>query len=86
MTQQAQLNKQGRQYIIDLAHIVHDLWGKMCQEAGIPEDSKFVDTECFKGSKYLQFYNNAINQYFEAKHQYASGGYVGLKIQGGKAR
>ena len=74
------LHRQGKQHIVDLAHVVHDLWGKMMQDLGIPEDSKFVEAGFLATSRYHQFYNQAQRQYWEAISQYQAGGYVGLKI------
>ncbi len=77
---QTQINKQGQQYIVDLAHTVHDLWVKMMQDLSLPEDSKFVEADFLATSKYHQFYDNALKQLWEAQAQYRAGGYVGLTI------
>ena len=81
MSMQERLNKQGLDYIQAGRATVRALWGKMCEEAGIPTESKFVDLDCFTGSKYLPFYNQALKQVWEAEAQYRAGGYVGLVIR-----
>ena len=80
MNMQERLNKQGLDYIQAGRATVRQLWTKMCEEAGIPPESKFVDIDCFTGSKYLPFYNQALKQLWEAERQYRDGGYVGLQI------
>ena len=81
MALQEKLNKQGQQHIINLAHITHQLWGKMMQDLNLPEDSKFVDADLLETSQYHQFYDKALCQYWQAKADYANGGYVGLTIK-----
>jgi hypothetical protein len=75
---QAKMNRQGQQYIVDLAHTVKQLWVSMCEEEGIPTDSKFVVFS--DDNKFMPFYNRAMEQLQEARRQFAAGGYVGLKI------
>ena len=74
------LHKQGKQHIVDLAHVTHNLWVKMMQDLELPEDSKFVEADFLATSKYHQFYAQAQKQYWEAISQYQAGGYVGLRI------
>ncbi len=62
-----------------LARNVRRLWARMCREAGIPEDSSFVNIEVFKGNKYLPIYDKALADLQEARRRYASG-YTGQKI------
>ena len=75
---QERMNKQGRDYIDQLRAVVHQLWVKCCEEDGVPLDSKFV--EFSPDNKYMQFYNNALQQLWEAEAQYKAGGYVGLTM------
>ncbi len=82
---QTKLNRQGQQYIEGLRQTVKALWSKMCEEDGIPPDSKFVVFNDDTNKKYASFYNNALIQHREATSQYRAGGYVGLKIINGKA-
>lgn len=82
MTKQEKLNRTGRNYIAGLRQTLRVLWEKMCEEAGIPRDSKFVMGDVFQGSRYLPFYNAALNQLWEAEATYKVGGYVGLTIKG----
>lgn len=78
MALQENLNRQGRQHIVNLAHVVGDLWKKCCEHDGIEPGASFV---VFSGDNpYQGFYNTAVKQFVEAKVQYAVGGYVGLKI------
>jgi len=74
------LNKQGQQYIVDLAHAASDLWKRMMEDLGLPPDSKFVEANFLASSKYHKFYDIAQTRYWQAKQEYAVGGYVGLKI------
>ena len=74
---QERINAQGREYIAQLRGVVKQLWEKCCEEDGVPPDSKFVE---FKpDNKYMQFYNNALQQLWEAEAQYRAGGYVGMR-------
>jgi hypothetical protein len=54
----------------------------MCEADGIPPDSKFVVFS--NDNKYVQFYNQAQKQLWEAEQQYRDGGYVGLTIKGAR--
>jgi len=84
MTTAERIHKQGQQHISNLAATVRQLWNQACDHDGIPRDSKFV---CFSNDNpYLQFHNQAMNQYFDAVREYQVGGYVGLQIVNGKAR
>lgn len=78
------LNQKAEEHIAGLARTVKQLWAKMCREAGIPEDSSFVDVEVFKGSRYLRCYDRALRRLMEARRQRAAGGYAGLRIDGSK--
>jgi hypothetical protein len=86
MNTATKLHRQGQQHITDLAATVRQLWKLMCEDVGISPESTFVDMELLKTSKYLQFHDKAMNQYFDAIAQYQAGGYVGLQIKNGKAR
>ncbi|KKM80972.1 hypothetical protein LCGC14_1334410 [marine sediment metagenome] len=88
MNQAERLAKQGADYVRGMAATVHHLWGKMCEDVGIPTDSSFVDADLLATSKYHIFYQKALAQYWEAKHTYqgGNGGYVGLQIVNGRAR
>lgn len=77
---QQKINKTGQDYIDGLTQVVHDLWVKMCEEDGIPPDSKFVVFS--ENNKYQTFYDNALQQLWEAQAQYKAGGYVGLTMSG----
>lgn len=81
MAIQEKLNRQGQQHIINLAHTIRQLWRKMMQDLCLPKDSKFADADLLKTSKYHQFYDKALSQYWQAKDDYANGGYVGLTIK-----
>ncbi len=83
-TFQKRINKQGLDYIADLRAVVKQLYDKCCEEDKIPLGSKFCVFS--EDNKYLPFYNNAINQLWEAEAQYKAGGYVGLKITGKPTR
>mgnify|MGYP001587001318 CR=1 FL=1 len=79
MSQQEQLNRQGRQHIADLAATVRALYKSACKEDGIDSTSSFVIFS--DGNKFVPFYNKAIGQLHEAQATYAAGGYVGLAIK-----
>ncbi len=85
MTTQEMLNRQGQKYIKGLADMVHVLWEKMCEDVGIPEDSKFVEVSVLEASKYHKFYDIALCELWAAQREYAAGGYVGLRIVAGRA-
>lgn len=76
--QQEKLNKQGRKYIAGLAATTVKLWELACKEDGIATDSKFIVFS--ENNRAASFYNLAIQQYQEARQQYAVGGYVGLRL------
>ena len=80
MNTATRLHRDGQKHIVDLAHVMHNLWVKVCKDVGIPEDSKFVIEDVLTESKYYTFYANAQRQYWEAISQYQAGGYVGLRI------
>ena len=80
------LVRQGAKHVQGMAATVYQLWGKMCEDVGVPVDSSFVDDELLATSKYYTFYQNALNQYWEAKRDYQDGGYVGLQMVNGKVR
>ena len=77
---QRQLNRQGKAYIVGGQNTVKQLWQKMCEEDGVPTDSKFVTFS--DNNKYAPFYDKAVAQLREAMAQYRDGGYVGLRIVG----
>jgi hypothetical protein len=79
MSKQEEINKQGQAYIAGLWAAVHQIWGKMCEEEGIPPGSAFVVFS--PDNKYLPYYNRALTTVWEAEAQYRAGGYVGLKIE-----
>lgn len=81
---QERINKQGRDYIQELRAVVRQLWVECCEADGIPPDSKFVVFN--DANKFMPFYNNALQQLWEAEAQYRAGGYVGLKIGGPKLK
>jgi hypothetical protein len=80
---QERINRQGQQYIADLAATAYVLWRKACEEEGIPPDSIFVAFS--DNNQYAKFYDIALRTYLAAKAEYAAGGYVGLRIVNGKA-
>jgi hypothetical protein len=70
--------------VIDLAHVVHQLWEKCCEEDDIAVDSKFAVFS--KENRFVPFYERAKTMYDEALSEYNAGGYVGLQILNGRAR
>ena len=84
MPKQEQLNKQARDYIVGLRNTAQQLWIKACEFDGIPADSKFVVFS--DENKFAKFYGIAMGQMFDARQQFADGGYVGLRIQQGRAK
>ncbi len=76
---QESINKQGEAYIAGLRATVAELWKKMCEEDGIPPDSKFVVFN--PENKYHPFYDKALAQLWEAEAGYKAGGYVGLRLR-----
>ncbi len=78
MNIQEKLNKQGKNYINTLAYTVKVLWAKACEFDNIDPKESFVIFS--KENKFEKFYNIAVKQYWEARRQYACGGYVGLFI------
>lgn len=83
MPAQERLNAQGRKHIAGLANTAKVLWAKACEHDEIPTDSKFVVFS--DGNKFAEFYNICIGQLFQARREFACGGYVGLTISRGKA-
>lgn len=75
---QQSLNKLGRNHIDQLKRVVSQLWKQSCKHDGIDPVGKFV---VFSDSNpYIKFYNLALAQLWQAKKDFACGGYVGLKI------
>jgi len=83
-TMQERINKQGQAYIAGLAATAKSLWALACNEDGIPVDSKFAVFS--DGNRAAKLHDRAMQQYFEARQQYADGGYVGLRIEQGRAK
>jgi len=82
MTTATKIDKQGKQYIADLAATVRQIWNQACDYDGILRDSRFV---CFSGDNpFLKFHVQSLNQYFEAVKAYRAGGYIGLRIKNGR--
>ena len=81
---QEKINQQGEDYINTLKRIVRGLWVKACEEDGIDPTAKFVVFS--KENKCVPFHNKATRRLQEAEKEYAAGGYVGLKIEDGKAK
>ena len=81
---QENINRRGLDYIDSLRAIAAQLWKKACEEDRIPLESKFVVFS--QDNKYVPFYNRAVGMLHQAEAEYQAGGYVGLKIEGGKAR
>lgn len=75
--------RNGEVYIQGLRNTVQELWKRMCEEDGIPPDSRFVIFS--PDNKYQPLYNNALQELWNAQAQFKAGGYVGLKIVGGRA-
>ena len=84
MPTQEQLNRQALKTIAGLRDTVNQLWRKCCEEDGIDPDSEFVVFS--ESNKYVPFHNKAMQQCQEALAQYKAGGYVGLRIEGEKAK
>lgn len=80
---QERLNRQAKVYIASLRNTINVLWRQCCEADGINPESKFVVFS--DGNKYVPFYNKTMTEYMEAVAQYEAGGYVGLRIKGGKA-
>jgi len=75
---QERLNRQGQAYISNLAATARQLWLKACDFDAIPPTTSFVVFS--DGNKFAQFYNTCMARMFEARQEYAAGGYVGLTI------
>ena len=84
MTKQEGINRQGREYIAGLRAVVAQLWRQACDHDDIPPESKFVVFS--DENPFTAFYNNAMRQLMEATQQYRAGGYVGLRIDQGRAK
>ena len=83
MPAQEQLNRKGQAHIADLAFAAKRTWESACKHDGIPADAKFV---CFSDDNpYVQFHQQAVRQWQEARSQFAAGGYVGLSTKDGRA-
>ncbi len=77
---QEQINRQGQKHIAGLAATVKQLWDKACEHDEIDPTASFVVRG--EDNPYWRFYDIALTQYWEARRQYASGGYVGIRIKG----
>jgi hypothetical protein len=84
MGKQDAINWQGERYIQGLRHVAGQLWRKACDFDGIATDSRFVVFS--KENKFAAFYNQAMLRLSEARQEFADGGYVGLRIQKGRAQ
>ena len=85
MNTATKLHRQGQQTIGKLQQTVKSIWQTMCEEDGIPADSKFVVFSDETNSKYGVYYNKALDELRRAIAEYQAGGYVGLRIVNGKA-
>ena len=84
MTVQEKLNRQGQATIRGWQATVAQLWDKACKEDDIEPGSQFVVFSA--DNQYVPFYERAHRQLQESIAQYQAGGYVGLRIEAGKAR
>lgn len=81
---QERLNAGGEEHIKALTVICARLWALACEHDEVDPRSRFV---VFSDSnRAARLYNSALTQLGEARAQYAAGGYVGLRIEGGRAQ
>ena len=80
---QKEINARGRAYIAGLAATVKALWALACKEDGIPADASFVVFS--DGNRANKLHDVALTRLWEAQREYAAGGYVGLRINAGRA-
>jgi hypothetical protein len=69
---------QGQKFLAGLKFAWSRAFSAACKHDGIPADAKFV--EFSDTNPYRKFVDRAAQQYFEAKREYAAGGYVGLTM------
>lgn len=81
---QERLNKGGEAHIRGLAATCGRLWVLACEHDGVDPGSRFVIFS--DANPAARLYNSALAQLGEARAQYAAGGYVGLRIEGGRAQ
>lgn len=84
MPTQETINANGKKYIAALRFAVSAAWKKACEHDSIPVDTAFAVFS--KTNPYEPFYQIAMTEYLEQMRAYAAGGYVGLKINAGRAR
>ena len=80
---QERMNMGGQAYIAGLANTAKALWVKACEHDGIPPDSSFVVFS--DDNPWVPLRDKAMRGYWAAKREYQAGGYVGLRIQNGRA-
>jgi len=84
VSKQEAINRTGQKYIAGLKFTVAQLWRQACGHDDIPPGSKFVVFS--EDNPYVIFYNKAMREFMEAREQYRDGGYVGLRIDQGRAK
>ena len=84
MSKQEAINRTGQKYIEGLRAVVARLWQQACGHDDIPPGSKFVVFS--EDNPYVIFHNKAVGEFIEAMQQYRAGGYVGLRIDQGRAK
>ena len=84
MTKQEAINRTGQKYIEGLRAVVAQLWQQACGHDDIPPGNKLVVFS--EDNPYVVFYNKAMREFMETMQQYRDGGYVGLRINQGRAK
>ena len=67
-----------------VGEVLQSLWCKACEHDGVPPASKFVVFS--DGNPWAEMHSRAMLQYQQTRAEYLAGGYIGMKIEGGKAR
>ena len=79
-----EIERAGARHIEGLAATVRQLWAKACQHDGIPADAGVVVFS--KDNPYVPFHDKAMRELQEARAAFVpGGGYVGLRIENGRA-
>ncbi len=80
---QKKINKGGQAHITACAQAAKALWEKACEHDSVELGASFVVFS--DENPWVPLRDKALREYWTAKREYQAGGYVGLRIENGRA-
>ena len=75
--------KGAKEHLVAIGNTAALLWRRACEHDGIAEDSRFAVLS--DDNPYTKWLNLAMAELSRTRREYEAGGYVGLKIENGRA-